>query len=403
MSSRHVLLSLKGLFCLALQQEGGTEKEPTKRDLFESLRFICSTCYIARDSYWEHVAHYPTTNLHEIYKIVQAEIAHISPVDGQTNAFIVNSSSNKTIVLYCCFPEEIIITAKSYNLWRLLPETLPYYRYFYGETGVYSSTLNLSELSTNTDNNHTVVGDGSLYSELLIKNDADMFSSLPVNSDNLDMYSIAMREEATVITCNEKLKIFHKFNRLDVIDFIVQAIGGVKGIVSKNGYVARYITIAFIAFMLTFIVGKSAYTTWHYSYLTEKIAEAKSSAVGALKLSNELKIIKRDIIKINTSVTSQVSRFHLLNVLSDLIDKDNDLKYSIVDILSGEMQLRGTVKNSANLLMAIANINGFSQVEFSRPPVNIKEGGERFFINLHFDERVMQDQVGAIDKELVNE
>lgn len=397
LSSRHLLLSQSGLFCLSPQQGQKTQEEPKERNLIAKLRFSCSMCYIARDSYWEHITHYPTTNLIEVYKIVQAEIIHISPIKGQTYAYIIHLSNNKTTVLYCCFPEEIITAAKSFHLWRLLPETLAYYRYLHGKNGVYLSKLSLLTLSQSSLNikskeNDFIRDEEPPCSELLIKIDNDICSSLPVDNTNLDMFSVAMMEEATVIKKNETEIIFNKFAPLNVLDFSVQAIKGITNLANKKGYLARYLATAFIAFSLTFIIGKSAFITWHNNHLTEQVAESKSIAVDSLKLSNKLKKIKSDISKINAALGLQVSKAQLLKILSGLVTEDNELKFSVVDILPTEMQLRGTIKNAATLLTALSNINGFNQVEFNSPPATLKQGGERFFITLHFDENVKQYQ-----------
>lgn len=402
MSSRHLLLSQKGLFCFSFQQGDKIQKGDKKRNLIEALRFTCSTCYIARNLYWEHIVHYPTTNLFEVHKIVQAEVVHIAPIDGKTCAYIVNSSNNRTTVLYCCFPEKMIDTAKHFNLWRILPETLPYYRYLFGKAGIYLAKVNFSALNSDENKVGAIVDEVSPCSELLIKSDTELCSSLPVDRNNLDVFSVAMMEEATVIEKDEAEIIFNKFNLLNVVDFAAQAIEGITGLVNKKGDLARYMATVFIAFLLTFIIGKSAFITWHTNYLTEKVAGSKSAAVGSLKLSNELKKIKKDINKINTSVALQVPKAQLLTVLSSLVNKGNDLVFSTIDISPAEMQLRGISNNSANLLTTLSNIYGFNQVEFNSPPVTLKQGGERFFIKLRFDESIKkyQAKVNVIVEEL---
>lgn len=388
LSSRHLFLSQNELFFLLHGHEEGLQEESKKYNLIEMFRFTFSTCYLARNSYWEHIAHYPTANLLEIRKIVQAEVAHIAPMDGQTYAYIINLSNNRTTVLYCCFPEKVMALAKSFNLWRLLPETLPYYRYLFDKVGVYRTKLNTLAFNNSEDKYNLVNDDISLYSELLIKVDTDTCSSLPIDRDSLESFSITMMEEATILEKSESENIFNKFNLLNVLDFTVQAIRRITGLVNKKGYLVRYVAIVFIALLLTFIVGKSAFLTWNHSHLTEKIAESKNAAVGSLKLSNELKVIKTDINKINRSIALQVSKSQLLKVLSHLVEKDSSLEFSVIDISTAEMQLRGVSNNASNLLTTLSNINGFNQVEFNSPPAGLKEGGERFFIKLRFDENV---------------
>lgn len=386
------------MFCLSLQQEGKAQEIPKQGSLINKLRFSCSSCYIARDTYWEHIAHYPTTNLLEVYKIVQAEIPHIAPIAGQTYAYLINSANNSTTVLYCCFNNKTIASAKSLKLWRLLPETLPYYRYLYGKVGVYLSKLELTLVNSDEIKQPSATDEKAICSELLIKSDAEHGSSLPVDRANLDMYCIAMLDEAIIIDEHETKAIFNKLNYLTVIDFAAQAIEGLSGLVNKKGYLARYLATVGIAFLLTFILGKSAFITWHNDYLIEKVAESKNAAVDSLKLSNQLKNIKIKINNINASLTLQVPKAQLLIVLSSLINQENNLEFYLVDISPAEMQLRGTSSNSANLLTTLSNIKGFNQVEFYAPPVALKEGGERFFITLRFDESIKQYQ--EKDKEL---
>ncbi len=392
MSSRDLLLNQSALFCLSLGQECNSEGK-RKEGIIARLRFSCSVCYIVRDLYWENIALYPTANLLEVYKIVQAEIENISPVAGRTFAYIVNSSKNSTAVLYCCFPEEIMARAKSYHLWRLLPETLAYYRYLYGKSGVYQVKLQLS--SANIILNDENVSDGELTpcSEVLIKIDGDTCSSLPVNKAKVDMFTVAMMEEATVIKENETRVILNKFNFLNIIDLSVQSVHFIINIVNKKGYLARYVAIVLITFVLTFMLGKSAMITWHNNYLTEKVAHAKSIAVESLKLSNELKNIKSDINKINAVMELQLSKKKLLNILSGLVDKDNGLEFLTIDISPEEMQLRGTIKNSASFLTALSNVHGFDEVAFNLPPATLKSGLERFFIKLRFDRNINKNKM----------
>lgn len=386
------MLSQSGLFCLSLENGGDVKEKSNKRNFIETIRFACSRCYIARDSYWEKITHYPTGNLLEVYKIVNAEVSSIAPIKGQTYAYIVNTASNKTTVLYCCFPENLLARAKSHRLWRLLPETLPFYRHFYGLSGVYLSTISLTSAAEMTSRSGVEDDISARCSELLIKNDSNTCSTLPVNRDDLDTFSAVALEEATVINHNDMKSIFHKFTPLSIIDFTVQVIECVSGLVNKNTHLARYAAIASVTFLLTFIVGKSAFIAWHHSYLTDKVNQSKNAAAASLRLSNELKQVKLTVKKVNSAIASQIPKAYLLKILSDLVDEENSLKFSLIDILPTEIQLRGTSNNAANLLSTLANIDGFNQVEFNSPPASLKEGGERFFIKLQFDENVRQYQ-----------
>ena len=291
MSSRYLLLGPNGLFRLFNKRDGKSQEKFKKHSLIDAVRFACSTCYIGRSLYWERITHYPTTNLLEVRKIVESEIDYISPVDGNTYAYIVNLSNKRTTVLYCCFPEAIVSKAKSYNLWRLLPETLPYYRYLFGKTGVYLSKLDLSALLINNKENNVEVCDTSVSNELLIKNDGQNYSSLPVERENLDMFSTAMIKDADVIEQSNVEVIFEQFNSLIFIDLIAQVNEGIKGIVTKKAYLGRYFATVFLMALLTFIIGKSAFISWRHDYITNEITESKRAAVDSLAFSNQLKKI----------------------------------------------------------------------------------------------------------------
>lgn len=386
LNSRKLLLSQSALFYLPFG-EGSIGEENSKYALINRICFTSSLCYVARDSYWEQLVQYPTGNLLEVYKIIKAEVAFIAPVEGRTFYYIVNTSKDNTAVLYCCFSEKVIEKANQLSLWRIQPETLPYYRYLYGRSGVYLTRLPLAFLK-NRANEQVETGDQIPDSEVLIKIDGSNCSSLPVNKTKLDDFTAATIDEASIIEQDEVKLLFNKFNLFSLADFLGQVVQFLMNTLNNKGYLVRYLAIVFITFILTFIVGKSATLTWYNNYVNEQIASAKSSAVTSLKLSNELRDIKSDISKVNASLELQVSKKALLNILSSLVTEENELEFTVIDISQNEMQLRGTTKSSVDLLTALSNASGFDEVKFYSPPASLKNGLERFFITLRFDQNI---------------
>ncbi|MBU2869359.1 hypothetical protein [Colwellia sp. E2M01] len=387
MIGQDLLLRQGSLFCLPFEKEEEGSKEH-KDDLITRVRFSCSLTYVARNSYWEGIVQYPTTNLVEVYKIVKSEIGNISPVSGHTFAYIINSSKKQTTVLYCCFSEEVIASAESLNLWRLLPESLVYYRHFYGKSGVYLANLNLLPVNHIIKEQNRSDNKLTQSSDILIKIDGDTCSSLPVDQTKADMFTAAMIDDAQIIEKSEIETVFNKFNLLKAIDFAVQCILFIINFFNEKGHLARYFSIAIVTFIFTFMLGKSAVLNWHNNYLTDKVADAKNVAAQALKVTNELNSIKSDIDKIDAVLALQLSKQKVLRLLASLVTEDNALVFSTIDITPGEIQLRGTVKNSANLLTALSKVNGFTEVEFNAPPASLKDAQERFFIKLRFDNNI---------------
>jgi len=406
LSSHHLLLGQNGLFCLSSHQH---LKKQQNNNFIDKLRFHVSKCFIARDSYWENIVHYPTANIIEVYKIITAELPQVSPIKGHTYAYIVNLSNNKATVLYCCFSEEIVSAAKAHKLWRLLPESLPYYRYLFNKQGLYFSSVALTPFHylTKKENGliqkdhgltkkesvlikeRSSIEDNAQHtSELLLKIEADKLSSLPVNKNNLDMFTTAMLAESSTLEKNDIHQLFNKFNPLNVLDFGHHVIEKVTQLVKKQSHLTSYVAIVLLTSILTFMIGKSLFLSWHESHLTQLIAESKVTANKSLKLSNELKKIKNDIDNINTNLAGHPPRTQLLRILITLVNKDNQLKFSTIDISPSQMQIRGTITNAASLLSALSKVTGFNQVAFNTPPATLRKGGEGFNIQLHFNDNI---------------
>lgn len=384
LSNHNLLLRQSNLFCIS-----STSNELLKeQSLLNKLRFYWSTCYISREDYWEHITHYPTTNLMEVYKISKAELPYISPIDGNTYAYIVNVSKNKTTVLYCCFSKKVIASAQSNKLWRLLPESLPYYRYFFDKKGIYHTCSNLTAFKDNKRPLNAVNIETEEASELLVKIDNDNLSSLPASDMNADTLSIAMLEDAASIDASETQRILNKFSSLKILDFSFHVIEYFTLFTQNKSYLARYLIAFFMAFIFTFMLGKSAFLVWNNTYLTDVVAESKQAAAKSIKLSNQLKQVKSNIVNINESINTHLPKELILQVLVNIVNKDNDIVFAAINVSSEEIQIRGTAKNASALLNTLSKISGFKQVEFNTPPATLRTGEQRFNININFDNKL---------------
>ena len=367
-------MSSNGLYRLASQQQNSST----------SANWLVSSsiCLLARDTYWERIVYYPTGNLFEVSKIISAEIQQASPTDGKTFAYIVSVSKRQTVVLYCCFSEQILIKAGSMNLWRLIPESLPLYRALFDQNGIYSATLSLYPF----DRAETAAIENQVSSsQIILKIGESNLSSLPAESEELSVFSEVLLADASLIQAQESYALITKYQLLDAVDFIVQSTFTLKKLLHNKGNLAATVGKFMISLLLTFTLGKSAILVWQESTLKAEVAQDRAKATHSIGLSNQLKKVNTEIGLINTKLNEHGSKAQLLKLLHQVIDKDNQLEFSTINISPVDIVLLGTVKSAAELMATLSRIAGFNQVQFSSPPVTIKNVGERFNINISYN------------------
>jgi len=396
--NKHPLfLSLNGLYHLSHQQHAKT--------ITANWRLSSSLCLISRDCYWEHVAHYPTANIVEVYKIISAEINQISPLPGKTHAFIINLSQSQAVVLYCCFSDNIVTKAASYNLWRLVPESLPFYRTLYGDNQLYYtdatfSAINLSPLSIEHEETASLDTESetnkTLNHQIIIKIETNKLASLPHISNADIPLSDSAISDALLINNEKYYQILMDFRVLDSLDLMLQITGNIKKSIIRNKHLSTAATMFCASLVLTFILGKSAFLLWQHDYLSNEISSAKANAVSAIKLSNNLKKTKLDINKINQHLSEHSPKTQLLRILNTVSNHDNKLKFQTINISPVDIQLQGTTISAAALLADLSKVKGFSQVEFNSPPATIKSVGERFNINITYDQKIYPNKSNQI-------
>lgn len=393
MNKQPLFLSLNGFHQLSHQQQ--------KKPLTANWKLSSSSCLITRDCYWEYVAYYPTTNIIEVYKIIAAEIDQISPFPGKTTAFIVNLSQNKAVVLYCCFLDTILAKAAPYNLWRLVPETLPLYRALFGDNKIFYtdatfSSVNIisanSEPEKSTSPTEKFESNKQLNNQLIIKIDANKLASLPQNLDTTMPFSDAMLNEAQLIKNETYHKILTRYRALDVLDFTVQAADFIKNSFLHYKHLSSIASIFCVSLILTFIMGKSAFLLWQHDHLSNEISLAKANAFHSVGLSNDLKKIKLDIKNINEHLNEHGTKTQLFKLLKKLANNDNKLVFKTINISPAEIQLHGTITSAAALLADLSKIKGFSQVQFNTPPATKKDIGENFNINVVYDQQIYSNK-----------
>lgn len=401
--NKHPLfLSLNGFYHLSHQQQ----KDKT---LTANWKLSSSECLISRDCYWEHITHYPTANIVEVYKIISAEIMHISPLKGKTYAFIINLSKSRTVVLYCCFSDEIITKAATYNLWRLIPETLPFYRSLFNDNKLYYTDITISPVKLSSGSikhevehvepallDNALEPNKTLHHQLIIKVEANKLASFPQTSNVTIPLSESMIGDAQIINNTKYYQVLMNFRALDSLDFIVQITDKIKKTLIRNKHLSSVITMFCISLVLTFIVGKTALLLWQQDHLSNEITSEKANSVLSIRLSNNLKKAKIDINNINKHLSEHSPKTQVLRVLKSTINNDNKLEFKTINISPVDMQLQGTVNSAAALLADLSKIKGFYQVQFNSPPATIKNIGERFNINISYDQKIYSNKSNKI-------
>ena len=397
MNKHPLFLSLNGFYQLPHQQQ--------KKPITANWKLSSSTCLITRDCYWEHIAYYPTANIIEVYKIIAAEIDQISPLPSKTYAFIINLSQNQAVVLYCSFLDAILAKAASYNLWRLIPESLPLYRALFRENKVFYTDAILASVNINAANiepeksaspGGELESNQKLNNQLIIKIAGNKLASLPQDSDATRPFSEPMISEAHLIDSDTHYQILTRYRALDALDFIVQTADYIKKSIIRYKHLSSIASIFCVSLILTFIMGKTAFLLWQHDHLSNEISLAKANAVHTIVLSNDLKKIKMDIRNVNQHLSEHSSKTQIFKILKELANNDNQLVFKTINISPAEIQLHGTITSAAALLADLSKIKGFSQVQFNTPPATNKNAGENFNINIFYDQQIYSNKSNKI-------
>ena len=383
MKEQGLFLGGKGLYQLSVRAP--STKKNILNSLIKALPWSMSNCTILRDNYWELVKSYPTSNLIEIYKIIKSEIAEISPLPGKTSAYIIHISKNSSIVLYCCFSHDVLAKAKHYNLFRLIPETLPLYRQLFNKEGTYNSNVTLEpvlydSIDTDTDNHHSF-----LKNSLLLQISDSNIASLSVSeSKGVEFFITQQLDNAIEIKEAQYASILKHFHVLKFLDCYSQVLIYLSELKSRWGHIGPYFLVFTLSFIFTVVIGVSAYSVWQNDYLSSKVATQNSYALESIQATNKLKEIKNDIIKINKTLKEHPEKSPILIKLSELSEKQN-FEITTIDISPVDIQLQGLTDSAVNLLSTLSKTPGFNDVEFVRSPSPDKEGQERFYIKLSYD------------------
>lgn len=384
MARRALFLGLNGLYQLAdsFQEDRRTknrEEVEGKNRLDTRLPLFISSCFITRDAYWEQVKYYPTTNIFEVNKIMDAERKVISPLPGKTYSYIISLSGQQSIVLYCCFSRNLLEQASKYNLLRLIPESLPLYRNLLGKDAVYHSQYCLEPVVMN----NTEIKQACVDCNLMIQISAQRLASLPV-SDPTRFLMVAQQEEAQLLNGQQYFSLLKQFHPLKLSDYYAQAINYIRVLKRRWVHIVPSLIIFAVSFCFTIMAGLSLLTLWQHNHLREEVAKANVYALDAVKDANKLKNIKSEIVKINQVLAEHPNKVMLLQKLI-VLSKQHPFKLTSLDISPIEIQLRGTTSSAAKLLSALSKTAGFKGVKFINPPARTKDDEERFYITLSYN------------------
>ncbi|GLX77585.1 hypothetical protein tinsulaeT_09250 [Thalassotalea insulae] len=382
MSVPSLFLGQTGLYQFIFQQKDKRFDKLKSKVNFSGLK---EKFFVSRDCYWEKVVYYPTGNLFELYKIINSEIIDISPINGNTSAYIINISAQRSIILYCCFTVETCERMKQLGIWYFIPETLAYYRALHENIGCYLCKNSLSPL--NGDN----ISEDIISNEVVIKVENDDLSSLSLNSKAGLRIVAPIFELSSEILTEELRHIICKRGMYDVIDFSAQLIVLAREKISGKKPILKNILLFSITALFTFVFGKSVFLNWEYEKLQQEISANRDKAAKAIQLSNQLKNAKLGFEKINQTINEHSSKVKILEILSQISNQDEKLIFQSINILPSEIQLQGIAFSSTELLTLLSKVKGFNSVAFSSPPVAIKEQGERFNISLLYDEKIYVD------------
>jgi hypothetical protein len=377
-----IVLNFKGVFQLDSNQYN-TEINNKKK--ISTLNLSNTLCLVSRDCYWEHVVSYPTSNPIEVKNIIASEIITISPVSGETVAFIIRIANKKTIVLYCCFSDELLARAKEFNLWRLIPESLPLYRELCNKNGSYAVSSSISPLLYFCAEENDKNKQDHLKKTIVIKVNGDQFASLPLFFDNGNLHSELLFQESEGIGTQEYLRILKSYKPLNTFDHIIQIFHFISKFLSTNRSVFPYFYMFFIGLISSYFLGKSMWLLWTHEHLTQTITSNKSDASQVIKRSNSLKKIIEDITKINKTLNEHIPKTPMFKKLKEIIIAEETTEFDVITINPTEVQLIGVTESSTSLLSLLSKAPGVTKVEFSIPPVTIKGKGERFNIHMVYE------------------
>lgn len=383
MTNYPLILNQDGVYFLSNGKQRG-------KKLATGWRFFSSTCYISRSSYWETVTSYPTANLFEVYKIVTAEIPHISPVSGDVRAYVIGTVKQKTYVLFCCFSVEIMNKASFHSLWRLIPETLPIYRQYLNTNKSYLIDVALSPYPLEDGFESHL---SEINNKLLVNVSPQRLASLPFDSNARDDTLPALCETAEKVDNNAYFKILKQPHPMKIVDVSSQFISVFKRLFKNNKKSALYGVLFLGSVLLTYVIGKSSYLLLQEQQLSAEVTQTKRAASDVLILANNLKKYKSDITLLNEALLSQTPKAQLLMHLSSLLDLEISVEFKTIDIMPTGVKVTGTVTSATILLAKLAEISGIKNVEFISPPATTKEGAERFNIYFDYDENAFLEEV----------
>lgn len=380
-SSSSLLLNFSGLYqnvySKPQQQFEIDAKGHLLSTFFKRWKLTFAKCYLARGTYWETVVSYPTGNILETKTIIQSEIGSIAPLSGTTYAFIINLSKNHTTVLYCCFPSNILEHANKHGIWRILPETLPFYRSLFFEKGAFLIEGRFQSLDAQIEQaNDTDI------SQFLIRISDGNIASLSLCSDEMEVSALEGLDDYLSIDNEKYLDVASTKSWLELIDFVSNCYFKFQNLKDKLSSRLSYAAGFIISFFLAFIISKSIFISWQEDNFKEKISVARTSANESIKLTTDLKQAKVDIEKLNNVFNQQTRKSYLLQLLDSLINDDNELIFSSINISPSEIYIIGTVKSATVLLSRLSEIEEFEEVQFVSPPAEVKDLGERFNIKL---------------------
>ena len=372
--------------CLLLS-EGGIErvdignKAPNNFSLWlNDLTRDWQPCFVSRTLYWEKVVSYPTHNLLEVKNIVEAERHNISPISGKTSAYLVSVEKNITFVLYCCMPATVISLAHEHKLKRILPISLPYYRQLAKNHGDFQIFISSNELPDSK------VGDlaTSEPSSLLMSNNSAFMRSLPISGELTEGVLSYPLKEAKKIDRQASRKMLLKWHYLSTTDWLEPVKEHIDTHRSSLVNIGKYTSIVFASFFLAYIAFESAFLTIENKYLKSEVANNRLAAGESITASGKIKKIDEAIVQINTVRQNNVPKSILLQLFSDITKQSENLVFNLIEVYREDIRLRGTSDNATEVLSLLIKQQGFTNVEFSSPPINQKSGVEIFDIKMKY-------------------
>ena len=347
-------------------------------------------CIVSRDAYWENIAVYPTGNIIEVYKIIAAEINQISPLPGTTKAYIIETSKERTSVLYCCYSDQLIEKAKQFRLWRLIPESLPFFRSLGRENHTYLARATFAPVKIG-ENKTGSESSTPLDHSLVIRANNNKLSSLPYNKQATPPFSDDIGYDNEIISDTRYAQIVTRFRLLSCLDFFSHIRDWLGAALLKNKHLASYSLALLTSLVLTFIIGKSALVTWQHNSLTNEINSSKSDAIRSIELLNMVRRQQTDITKVNNSLSNHGPKSLILSLISQHTNEATI--FTTINISPADIQLRGTTDSATDLLNLLNKIQGFHEVSFSHPPATLKSGEELFNIYISYDQDVYSNRI----------